>query len=210
MKTMKSILFFCVSILLFSCGGQTETKKKQISVPPPDTIISKYYGNDTGEVQLFNDGEIRCTISQVIDGSSCQADFYLYFTPQSSNETQITSVTGQMKWLQSGKIYASPFLLSNISIRVFNNDNVVAESSFMSNETITNKFKKISGVHNVLLYILMFSDSTYKNIPTSVEKVIIDLQIDLATNGKIIRHNKTVDLDAKTRKYIIPFGQRND
>lgn len=210
---MKISLFFSVLILLFSCGGQTESTKKQegknISATP-DTIISKYYGNDTGEVQLFNDGEIRCAISQVIDGSSCQADIYLYFTPQSSNETQITNVTGQMKWQYGGKIIPSPFLLSNTSITIFNNGDHVAESSFMANETITKKFKKISGVHNELLYNLKFSDSTYKNIPTYVERVIIDLQIDLATNGKIKQYKKTVDLNAKINKIIIPFGLRND
>lgn len=213
MKTVKISLFISVYILLFSCGGQTESTKvredKNISATP-DTIISKYYGNDIGQIQLFNDGEIKCDIAQVIDGSSCSADIFLYFIPQSSNETIITNITGQMKWQHDGKIIQSPFLLSNTGITVYNNDHQVAESSFMSNETITEKFKKISGVHNELLYNLKFSDSTYKNIPSYVEKVIIDLQIDLETDGKIKKYKKTVDLDAKIHKIIIPFGQRND
>ena len=55
-KTFKTILILNVFFFLFSCGRQTDSViklEKKNSVNVSDTIISKYYGNDKGETELF-------------------------------------------------------------------------------------------------------------------------------------------------------------
>ncbi len=212
-KSFKATLLLYVFFFLFSCARQTDSVIKQEnknSLTVPDTIISKYYGNDNGETELFNSAEIKCTMSQVIDGSSCASNIFLYFSSQTKKEIKIETLTGQMRWKQKGKVIASPFILESINVIIFNNDKLIDQSSFSSSKLITNKFKSISGIGNQLTYDITFADPTYKNIPISVEEIIIDLQFDISINGKLKRYKKAIDLKENNRKMIIPFGQRND
>jgi hypothetical protein len=212
-KLFKTTLLLYIFFLLFSCARQSDPVTKQAnknSLTVPDTIISKYYGNDTGETELFNDDEIKCTMSQVIDGSSCASNIFLYFSSQAKKDIKIETLTGQMSWKQKEKVIASPFILESINVIIFNNDQLIDQSSFSSSKLITNKFKSISGIGNQLTYDITFADPTYKNIPSSVEEVIIDLQFDISVNGKLKQYKKVIDLKENIRKTIIPFGQRND
>ena len=212
-KLFKTTILFYIFFLLFSCNRQTDSATKQAnknSLTVPDTIISKYYGNDTGETELFNDDEIKCTMSQVIDGSSCASNIFLYFSSKTKKDIKIETLTGQMSWKQKEKVIASPFMLESINVIIFNNDQLIDQSSFSSSKLITNKFKSISGIGTQLTYDITFSDPAYKNIPSSVEEVIIDLQFDISINGKIKPYKKAIDLKENIRKTIIPFGQRND
>ena len=208
---LKTILILGLFILQIACDRQTDSsnKSKVENSDSLNTIISKYYGSATDEMLLFNDKGVKCTLSQVIDGSSCAADIFLYFNPQQNILTKIENVTGQMKWQQNGQIIPSPFLLSHISTTLFNNDDKIADTSFTSPKFITEKFKTLSNLSNSLIYNIEFSDSTYKNIPSNVEKVILDLQIEIITNGKKTQYKRSVYLDAIIHNNIIPSG-RND
>lgn len=193
--------------ILTSCSQNT--KEQETDLNNSDIIISKYYGDDSEKFIAFEGSEIKCKVSQVIDGVSCMNNIYLDFIPLSNTETVITNITGQMKWQQNGKITPSPFYLTHITPVLNEKEERFDDSSNTSSEFIADKFKKISGVNNSLMYNIEFSDSTYKNIPINVDKVIVDFQIDLTTNGKTKHYNKSIDLNEVIHKNKIPTG-RND
>ncbi|MBK6986552.1 MAG: hypothetical protein IPH32_18280 [Bacteroidetes bacterium] len=196
-KLFKATLLLYIFFLLFSCGRQADSVTKQEnknSLMIPDTIISKYYGNDTGETELFNDDLIKCTMSQVIDGSSCASNIFLYFSSKTKKEIKIETITGQMSWKQKEKVIESPFTLESINAIIFNNDKLIDQSSFLSSKLITNKFKSISGIEDQLTYDITFADPTYKNIPSSIQEVIIDLQFEISINGKLKQYKRQLAL----------------
>lgn len=212
MKVLKSTILVGISILLFCCNRQTDIVKKQDKkiIEIMDTIISIYYGDDIGEVQLFSDGEVECFMGQIIDQCASRAKIFLRFTPQLNNIILITDVKLQMKWLQNGKIIPSSFVLSEVGIDLYNYGNTISSSNFGSNELITEMYRKIEDKNNELLYTFNFDDPTYKSIPSNVERVIIELQINYTTKGKAKRFKKSIDLDPKIHKIVMPHGSRND
>lgn len=203
-------IIFVFTILLSACNNvKNSTVKNSLSLDS-NIVISKIYGEYSKEIELFKDNEIKCTFSQVIDGSSCGANIFLHFIPQSKTESKITSISGQMKWKQNGQVVPSPFLICHIGATIYNNTDQISDDSFISYSLITEKFKNISGQNNMLLYNIEFCDSTYKPTPFNVDAIIVDLKIGVNSSGKIKEFDRTVTLDAITRRSSLPKGYRND
>ncbi len=203
-------VIFALTILLSACNNvENGTEKNSLSLDS-NIVISKIYGEYLKEIELFKDNEIKCTFSQVIDGSSCMANIYLNFIPQSKNESKITSITGQMKWKQNGQVVPSPFIICHIGTTIYNNNEQILDDSFISYSLITEKFKNISGQNNMLSYNIEFCDSTYNPTPFNVDAIIVDLKIGVNSSGNIKEFDRTVTLDAITRRNSIPKGYRND
>lgn len=197
--------FFC------SCNNPKKHKANNDISIDSNVIISKSYGvyNYNEKKILFEDNEIECTFSQVIDGSSCASNIYLNFIPKSNITSKIIHIAGKMKWQQDQKSIACPFILCHIGTSIFNNTTQVEDDSFISDSLITDKFKNIAGQNNSLLYNIEFCDTAYKPIPINVDKVIIELEIDINSKGETKHYRKTVDLDEVIHKNQIPLG-RND
>jgi len=109
------------------------------------------------------------------------------------------------KWTNHTK----PLLLSHIGVTIVDNNDMNADSSFSPGEFITEEFKTISGIDKGFTYNLEFFDSTYKSIPKTVNKVMVDLEMDIKSNEKIKHYTKTLVFDEKIHIIKVPSG-RND
>jgi hypothetical protein len=191
-KTMKISKYLTISFFLlfiYSCGIKSyrtfETRVKKINV--------------------FSDNEMVCDFSQVIYDNSNSANIYLDFKPTSDAEIVVEGLTGQINWQQQRQIISSPLLLSSINIGIFENGSRGLDSTFKTYSTISNKFKKISGVNNSLLYNINFRDTTLSFIPNDVDKLFIELDINIKSNDKIKHLKKTIELKADKHHYFWIF-----
>lgn len=162
------------------------------------------FGQENEETDVFSDQYIDCKFSQVIYDNSPDANVYIDFKAKTENEVEITSISGQLNWLQNDKQIDCPQILTSTTVRLFQNDQSIADSTFWTNQLITDRFKTISGTGNSLLYVLEFSDTTFKFVPETVDQMTVELIIHTKSKatGKLDEHKKTIKLNADKHHYF--------
>jgi hypothetical protein len=186
MKIANYLAMVLFSLFIYSCGIK--------SYRTFETRVDK--------IEVFSDNEIVCDFSQVIYDNSTSANIYLDFKPTSDAEIVIEGLAGQITWQQHRQIISSPLLLSSINIGIFKNGNRSFDSTFATFSIISNKFKKILGANNSLLYNLKFRDTALSFIPKNVDKLFIELNINIKSNDKIKQFKKTIELKADKHHYF--------
>lgn len=185
--TYRQLIGGLILLLLSSCG------------------IKSYrtFGQDK-KTNVFSDELIECDFSQVIYDNSSEANVYIDFKAKTDNKVEITNVSGQINWFQKGNQIPCSKTLTSTTVRLFQNDKSIADSTFWTNQFITDRLKTISGTGNSLLYVLEFRDTTFKFIPKTVDLMTVDLIINTKsqTTGKLDEHKKTIKLNANKHHYF--------
>jgi hypothetical protein len=162
------------------------------------------FGLENEKIEVYSDNFIDCKFSQVIYDNSSDANVYIDFKAKTDNEVEIISVSGQLNWFQNDKKYDCPQVLTSTTVRLFQNDQSIADSTFRINQIIPERFKTISGTGNSLLYVFEFSDTTYKFVPSTVDQMTVDLIISTKSKstGKLDVYKKTIKLNADKHHYF--------
>ncbi|PVY36077.1 hypothetical protein [Pontibacter virosus] len=187
-STYRQIISGLSLLLLSSCGIESY----------------RTFGPENGKTEVCSDQFVDCNFSQVIYDNSSDANIYLDFKAKTKDEIEITNVSGHLKWFEKGKEINCPQVLTSIAVRLFQKEKNVADSTFLPNQLIPGRFKTISGTENSLLYELEFSDTTYKFVPTTVDKMAVNLVIrtKATSTGKLYEHRKTIKLNANKHHYF--------
>ena len=162
------------------------------------------FGQENEKIEVYSDNFIDCNFSQVIYDNSSDANIYIDFKAKSDNEVEITNVSGQLNWFQNDKQIDCPQILTSTTVRLFQNDQSIADSTFRTNQIIPEHFKTIAGTGNSLLYVFEFSDTTYKFVPSAVDQMTVDLIIRTKSKltGKIDEYKRTIKLNADKHHYF--------
>jgi len=184
----KIITVLFIALLFSSCGIKTYST----------------FGPDYEKTEVYSDLYIDCKLSQVIYDISTTSTVYLDFTSKTNSEIEITSVTGQLKWLIDGRISDSHRTLESIDVGLFKNSRRNVDSTFRIGQVLPIEYKTISKKGNSILFTLEFEDTIPNLIPSDVEKILVELNIrtTIKETGQVNEYKKIVYLDREKHHYF--------